>query len=158
MKCCAFTKPDRPLAGLLTLLLFAVSTIPVSAETAYQPRPYYDITKEVTLTGTVSIVLAKPSPGMIVGSHLLLSTAYGVVDASLGRFGLAGKDALPVAPGERVEVTGVMKTLRDRQVFVVRTVTVDGQVFTMRNEHGIPVPPQARGRANQKFGQRGESL
>lgn len=158
MKCCFFPKLlSRMLAGLLVLLLSAISTIPVGAETG-QSHPYYDITKEVTVAGTVSIVLTKASPGMIVGSHLLLSTAYGVVDASLGRFGLTGKGALSVAPGERVEVTGVMKTLRDRPVFVTRTVTVDGQVFTMRNEHGIPVPPQARGRASQKLSQRGDSL
>lgn len=158
MTCCPFTKPDLVLAGQVILLLFAISTIPVSAETASQSHPYYDITNEVTLAGTVSTVLTKPSPGMIVGSHLLLSTAYGVVDASLGRFGLAGKGALSVALGEQVEVTGVMKTLRDRQVFVARTVTVDGRVFTVRNERGIPVAPQARGRASQKLGQKGESL
>lgn len=159
MKRCPFTKPNRTLAGLLTLLLlFASSTIPVGAETMHPPRPYYDITQEVILSGTVSIVLTKPSPGMILGSHLLLTTAYGDVDASLGRFGLTGKGALSVTTGERVEVTGVMKTLRDRQVFVTRTVRVGGRVFTMRNEHGIPVPPQARGRGGQKFGEKGESL
>jgi len=75
---------------------------------------------------------------MIAGSHLVLATASGEVDASLGRWGLQGKGGLSVAAGEQVEVTGVHKTLKGRQVFVVRTVKADGQVYTMRNQHGIP--------------------
>ncbi len=140
--------------ALLTLIspltLLQAETRAVEARHA---GPYYDITKEVTVNGTVSSVLTKPAPGMIMGSHFMLSTLSGPVDASLGRFGLRGKGALSVAPGQQVEVTGVMKTLKDKQVFLTRTVKVGGHVYTIRNEHGIPVSPRARGRA-----QKGESL
>jgi hypothetical protein len=51
-----------------------------------------------------------------------------------------------------------MKTLKNQQVFVVRIVKVDGQVYTMRNEHGIQVPPQSRERAGQKAARKGEWL
>jgi ABC-type uncharacterized transport system ATPase subunit len=91
---------------------------------------------------------------MMWGSHLMLQTVSGKVDASLGRWGLEGKGALSVTPGQQVEVTGVMKTLRDKEVFVARTVKVNGKVYTMRNEHGVPVSPQTRKRAAEK----GESL
>ncbi len=120
--------------------------------------PYYDIAREVTLTGTISTVLTKPSAGLIPGSHLLLATASGEVDASLGRWGLQGKGALSVAAGEQVEVTGVHKTLKGKQVFVARTVKAGGQVYAMRNRHGIPVSPQARERAGAKLAQKGDSL
>jgi hypothetical protein len=142
-------KPARMIAGLLTGLLVAVVAVPLGAQAAPESHPYYDITQEVTLNATVSSVLARPEPGMIIGSHLLLATPAGAVDASLGRFGLEGKGALSISAGEQVEVTGVMKTLRDKQVFVVRTVKVRGQVYTMRNEHGIQVSPQSRERASQ---------
>jgi hypothetical protein len=92
-----------------------------------------------------------------MGSHLLLTTPSGQVDASLGTFGLRGKGALLVAAGQQVEVTGVMKTVNDKQVFLARTVKVGGQVYTIRNEHGFPVSPQARERANGKTPQKGES-
>jgi hypothetical protein len=95
---------------------------------------------------------------MIVGPHLLLTTLSGPVDASLGRWGLRGRGALSVAPGQQVEVTGVMKTIRDKQVFLARTVKVRDKVYTMRNEHGIPVSPQTRERAGQNTSQKGESL
>jgi hypothetical protein len=146
----------------LALLSLISSIAPVQAQTAAietrRAEPYYDVAREVTLKGTVSSVLTEPSPGMIMGSHLLLATASGDVDASLGRFGLLGKDAFSVAAGQQVEVTGVMKTLMDKQVFVARTVKVGGQVYTMRNQHGIQVSPQARERARQMTTQKGDSL
>jgi ABC-type uncharacterized transport system ATPase subunit len=142
------------IAGLLAGLLFAILAIPLIAQPAGESPLSYDISKEVTLSGTVSAVIAKPAPGMMWGSHLMLETVSGKVDASLGRWGLVGKDSLSVTPGQQVEVTGVMKTLRDKEVFVARTVKVNGKVYTMRNEHGIPVSPQARKRAVEK----GESL
>ena len=151
-------------AGLCALALLSLVSglTPMQAQTrAVETRhaePYYDVAKEVTLKGTVSSVLTKHSVGMIAGSHLMLETSSGPVDASLGRFGLQGKGALSVAAGEQVEVTGVMKTLRDRQVLVVRTVQAGHRVYPMRNEHGIPVPPQARGRAGQKTAEFGRGL
>jgi hypothetical protein len=125
---------------------------PVQAQTAERHAgPFsYDVSQEVTLKGTVSSVLTKPAPGMIMGSHVLLTTALGPVDASLGRFGLRSKSAVPVAPGQQIEVTGVMKTIKDKQVFLTRTVKIGGEVYTIRNEHGFPVSPQARQRASRK--------
>jgi hypothetical protein len=113
---------------------------------------------EVTLTGTVSSVLVKAAPGMIVGSHLLLATPNGPVDASLGRFGLQGDGAVSVAAGQEIEATGVMKRIKDRFVFLVRRMKVGGEVYTIRNKHGFPVSPQARKRASQKTGGNEESL
>ena len=145
------------LAGFfaLSIVSFISSQPSAQAQTSVGPTrpPGYDISKEVTFSGTVSSVLTKHSPGMIMGSHLLLATISGPVDASLGVLGLRGRGALSVAAGQQVEVTGVMKTIQDKQVLLTRSVKVGGQVYTMRNEHGVPVPPQARARA-----QKGESL
>jgi hypothetical protein len=94
----------------------------------------------------------------MVGSHLLLATPNGTVDASLGRFGLQGDGAVPVAAGQQIEATGVMKRIKDRFVFLVRSVKVDGGVYTIRNKHGFPVSPQARKRASDKTGGSEESL
>jgi hypothetical protein len=70
---------------------------------------------------------------------------------------LRGNGAVFVAAGEQIEVTGVMKTLKDKPLLFVRTVKVEGEVYTIRNEHGVPLSPQARERAGQKTGQNGES-
>ncbi len=156
----------KPLsAGLSRLaILFFTSVLlsslsPVLAQTTAgattSAAPFsYNVTEEVTLAGTVSSVLIKAGPGMIVGSHLLLATPSGPVDASLGRFGLRGYGAVSVAAGQQIEATGVMKTIKDKAVFLVRTVKVGGEVYAVRNKHGVLLSPQARERASQK----GESL
>jgi len=144
----------RPVLGLgsLTLLVVMLSAVPASAQsTSAVLRPVgpmaYDVTKEATINGTVSSVLSKPAAGMLMGSHLLLKTSSGSVDASLGLFALRGKGALSVQPGQVVAVTGVMKIVNGKQVFMARTVKVGSQAYAIRNEHGIPVTPQARLRA-----------
>jgi DNA/RNA endonuclease YhcR with UshA esterase domain len=140
-------------------LLFGTSAVPLNAQVSANAGLKYDIAAEVTISGTVSQVLSKPAQGMLMGSHLLITTVSGQVDASLGSWALVGSGALAVAPGQQVEVTGVMKTLKgDKQVFLARTVKAGSQVFTARNKNGIPVTPQARERMTKKTGQQGEAL
>lgn len=107
----------------------------------------YDISEEVTVSGSVTGVLTKASKGMMNGSHLLIATPSGSMDVSLGAYGLTGKNAVAVKLGERVEVTGVMKTLNGKPVLMARTVTARDQVYPIRNEHGVAMSPQARERA-----------
>lgn len=142
---------------MVASLLSAIVAVTLSAQTINPPHAYYDIRSEVTLTGVVLNVLRAPSQGMIPGSHILLATSSGNVDASLGRWGLEGGGALSAAPGQVVEVTGVMKTLLDKPVFVVRTAKVGDQTYQIRNELGIPVSPQSRERALQNAAQKGVS-
>jgi hypothetical protein len=145
-------QPMRPIP-VLALLIFISSLSPVRAQTLarFAGPPSYDIRQEVTLNGTVSSVLLRPASGMIVGSHLRLATLSGPVDASLGRFALVGKGALSLAPGQQVEVTGVMMTIRDEQVFLARTVRAGGETYTIRNERGIPISPLTRERLTHKI-------
>jgi len=50
---------------------------------------------------------------------------------------MRGKSAVPVTAGEYVEVTGVMKTMNNKQIFVARLVELNGHVYRIRNEHGF---------------------
>jgi fructose-specific component phosphotransferase system IIB-like protein len=140
----------RLIAALLASLFVAILVVPELAAS----DQYYDLNKEVTLTGTVSSVLYKPAQGMVWGSHLMIETVSGKVDASLGRWGSGSISALSLTQGKQVEITGIMKALNDKQVFLARALKVNGKVYTLRNEHGTPVSPQSRKRAAE----RGESL
>lgn len=149
-------------ACVLMLLSFFALQQPVHAQTAPVTTrvagPFsYDVTQEVTVEGTVSTVLPNPAPGMIVGSHLMLSTSSGALDVSLGTLALRGKDAFSVQPGQQVEATGGMKTLRGKQVFLARTVKVGDRVYAIRNVHGIPLSPLARERAIRGDARKGET-
>ena len=135
----------------LALISLAAPAYAQNPEVATRPSgPFtYELSKETTLSGTVSSVLEKPSPGMIMGAHLLLETSSGTVDASLERFALLGRDALSLSAGQLVEVTGVMKTLPGKQVFLVRLIKANDLVQVIRNKHGLPLSPQTRERLRQ---------
>ena len=57
---------------------------------------------------------------------------------------------MSVAQGEPVEVTGVMMNLKEKQVFVTRSVKARGQTYQIWNKYGIPFSPQSRDRAGEK--------
>ena len=130
---------------LVSLLLPARAQMAAAAAKPGGPLTY-DIRREITLGGTVTSLLPKAPTGMISGSHLQLTTAAGPIDVSLGAFGLNGTGALSVRIGQHVEVVGVIKNITERQVLLARTVNAGGRVYLIRNEHGIPLPPQAKER------------
>ncbi len=139
-----FSMAKSAMAALTMAIAFAMAAAPASAQVSGEARPYYDVAREVTVRGTVSRVLTTPEAGMIFGSHLLVQAGSGELDASLGRWAMQGKGSLKLAAGQQVELTGVMKTLMKRQVLIVRNVKVDGQVYTIRTQHGVELSPRAR--------------
>ena len=141
-------------AAILALFLLSSGGIRLEAQTAGKTTGAqtfrYDRAEEVTQSGIVARVLAKGDPGMVAGAHFLLQTSAGLVDASLGRFAFDGRGALTLVAGQQVEATGVVRRIEGAQVFVVRTVEVQGKVYVIRNEHGVAMSPQARGRASRR--------
>ncbi len=140
----------------LAAVLLAVAVVPLTAQASGDSRLAYNIKNEVKITGVVSSVMDKPERGMTFGSHLLVNTASGTLDVSLGRWAFTGKGAARVGIGQQVEVTGILKTLNHRQVFLARTLNAGGKTYSLRNEYGIPVSPQARERA--QIAQKGVTL
>jgi hypothetical protein len=140
-----------PVFGPFVVLAVCLFALPIRAQTTETTtktagHPWYDMSKEVTLTGTVSSVVKSPTREMklVMGSHLMLETSSGAVDASLGKYAMRGEGALSVTTGERVQVTGIMKTVGDKQVFFARVVLANGHAYAIRNEHGFQVASRAR--------------
>lgn len=152
MRSSSFEKLTRMIAGALGGALLVIFAIPMIA----QPGDWheYEVSKEVTISGAISGLVTKTTPGMLMGAHLLLTTTSGEVDASLGRFAMQGKDAVSVTVGQQIEVTGMMQTIKGKEVFIARTVRAGSRVYTLRNQHGVELPPQTR----QRAAERGESL
>jgi len=75
---------------------------------------------------------------------VMLSTRAGVLDGSLGSFALRGKEALAITTGKQLKVTGAMMEMRGKEVFVIRTVEMDGHVYNIRNERGFALEHPAR--------------
>jgi hypothetical protein len=142
---------------ILALSLFALPLRAQTTDTTTQSagHPWYDISKEITVTGTVTNVMKQTTREMRMpgGSHLIVETGSGAVDASLGKFALRGKNALSVTAGQSVQITGVLKTVNNQQVLFARLVQTNGRVYTIRNEHGFVYQSTARDGSESKGGQ-----
>jgi hypothetical protein len=134
--------------GFAALLAFVFNGAPAYAQTAAATTQsttplWYDLSKEVTLNATVQSVPSKPSHGLTpesgAASGLMLQTTAGMIQGRLTYSALNGEGALSIAPGEHVQVTGIMTTTKNNaQVLVIRTIQMGGRTYTIRNEHGFP--------------------
>lgn len=143
----------------VTAMLFLTVTVGLSQVQIVSPTAaplFYDMSQEITLTGTVSSLFTKALPGTLPGTHFALTTPNDTLDVSLGAFSFSGKGALSLTEGQQVEVVGVFKKLRERQVLLARTVKVGDKVYAIRNIYGLPVTPKSHERANQEA-QNGET-
>jgi hypothetical protein len=142
----------RKVAGVLSLLMaLAISLLagPLYANESQAVKrtvapSKYDVTKEVTLEGTIQSLVRKPAPGTIMGAHLMVSTGHGTVDAHIGNYFVVGKYAMPFASGESVKLVGIMATINHQSVFLVRTLQTGNSTITVRSDHGFLIYPGAK--------------
>jgi hypothetical protein len=153
-----------PILGPLAALALCLFALPIYAQTSAVTTKSavpsrYDITKEVTLTGTVSTVVkaATREMKMLPGSHLVLATGSGKLDATLGKYAMRNAGVSSIAPGQQVQLTGMITTVKGQQVFVTRLVQVNGHTYKVRNEHGVAVAPVS-GKSNRSAYTKGGQL
>jgi hypothetical protein len=139
----------RKLAGglcLIAALSISLLAMPLGANQLKRTvvTPQYDVSKEITLEGTVENLVKNPAPGMILGAHLLVSTTEGMVDAHIGNYVISGPHAASFASGQAVKLVGVMIEANGHSVLIVRTIETENHTIVVRNEHGFLVFPGSR--------------
>jgi hypothetical protein len=164
------TKPARIIAGLLTGMLFAVMTLPLSAQTAADSRaqhpfvPAYDKAHEITLNGMVHEIVTKHAAGSPFGMHLVVAGPEGMVDAHVGPY-LTKDTQEALHAGLPVQIVGAMEEHNGKSYLLARQLIFGGRTVTVRNENGFLAHARASGVArsrtankNTKTTQKGESL
>jgi hypothetical protein len=152
-----WTKPIRLIAGLLVGLLFAISAIPLRAQPAPQTRgrgfgPVYDKAHEITVNGSIQMVVTKHVPGSPAGMHLLVDGPEGVVDTHVGSF-LSKATKEDLQAGMPVRIVGAMTTERGKRYLLARELTVGNRVVRVRSDRGFLVhdhPVRVRHAATKK--------
>ena len=98
----------------------------------------YDVTREVKIQGTIQQIdnSGERAP---LGTHLLIATAQGVIDAHLGALNAASRKILNLSAGQAVELTGMIETENGNSVMLARLMTTPTHVVILRNENGIPI-------------------
>jgi hypothetical protein len=134
------------------LVLSGALSIPTKAQTsssrvkANTMVPAYDLTKEVKVQGAIEKIDSFGRSGPI-GTHILIQTASGVVDAHLGFGAAASRRYLGISVGQNVTVIGMMESVGNSSVLMARILTTPSHIFVLRNEHGIPIRGIPRGSA-----------
>ena len=131
----------------LLALMFNAGAVHAQAAAKTTTKPAiplrYDLSKEVTLNATVESVPSKSSAGLLhsgSSAGFVLQTSSGPVQGRLTPFVLNGKGAISIKPGQMIQVTGVMMTMKnEKQVFVIRTIQTGGRTYAIRNERGFPL-------------------
>jgi hypothetical protein len=147
MRRTCFMKPTPPIAGLLTGLLFAILAVPLgAAPLSAQPSPetrvgrgfgpVYDAAHEITLNGTIQEVVLRHVVGSPAGMHLMVAGPQGMVDTHLGPF-LSKETKEALRAGTPVEMVGAMTTLRGKEYFLARVLTVGSRTVKVRGASGV---------------------
>jgi hypothetical protein len=127
--------------GIIFILPVNAQTFSAAATSSTQAKTVktgYDLAKEVKIEGVIEKIDAT-SANTPMGTHILVQTPQGDVDAHLG-FGQAAKPArLGIEEGQNVTIIGMMSNVGDTQVLLARLLTTPNRIFVLRNEHGIPV-------------------
>jgi hypothetical protein len=103
---------------------------------------------EITVSGTIQQVITDRPEGSPVGLHLLVQSAMGMVDASVGPN--LSKDVLAkLTTGQAIKVTGTIQVFNGQNYMLARLLVVDDQTVTVRNQHGFLVHTTAGSRTHQ---------
>jgi hypothetical protein len=114
------------------------TTLPTAAGTGpSEASPVYDLGKEINVQGTIQKIETVSGPG-VLGTHLQLQTARGIVDAHLGTGAVASTRTLGLATGQSVNITGMMADVGGAPVLLARVLTTSNHIFILRNERGLP--------------------
>jgi len=104
-----------------------------------KPAPgTYDISKDVSLQGTVSS-FTENSQTAPLGAHVLLQTTAGNVDVHLGDARFLRLAKLNITQGASVRFVGQMSSAGQNPVFLARLVQIGAQVVALRSNHGLPL-------------------
>ena len=136
---------------LLTALVITLLAAPLNAGTSKTFKrtvvaPRYEVSKEVTLEGTIQSVVKKPTPGSMLGTHLMVSTSKGTVDAHIGFFVTRGPHAYTPTVGESVKIVGVTTTINHKEIFLTRTIETGSRTVQVRTKTGFLIVPGVKGR------------
>jgi hypothetical protein len=136
-KVCFVLAPAVCLLAVLSVHAQSTTLSPGAGRGPTEVSPVYDLAKEINVQGTIQKIETVSGPG-VLGTHLQLQTAQGIVDAHLGVGAVANSKTLGLVIGESVSITGMMADVAGAPVLLARVLTTSNHIFILRNEHGLP--------------------
>ena len=113
-----------------------------------QTNRAYDVSREVTVQGTVSSFTESASAPPL-GAHVVVQSASGPVDVHLGDAKLLQARHITLSAGDTVRIIGENLPYGNGTQFFARILQKGTQAVTLRGMHGLPVRPMAQTSAKQ---------
>ena len=133
-------------AWLCAILLFCAGAgqgAQQSTQSAAQQRRAYDVSREVSLQGTV-VSFEENSSTAPLGPHVVIQTTSGQVDVHLGDARLLKAKHLTLAAGDSVRVIGENVPYGTATQFFARIIQKGSQTLTLRSTRGFPLRPASK--------------
>jgi hypothetical protein len=132
-------------AGFSLCSLMLIGALPswvLAGDRSEAPVLAYSMARETSVSGSIEEVVSGHSAGSPAGLHVLVSTAQGITDASVGSY-LSADVRESLSKGQAVQVVGMNRSIDGKDYLVARTLTVAGHAIAIRNEHGFLIHPRA---------------
>ena len=113
------------------------------APSAAQQKRSYDVSREVSLQGTV-VSFTENSATPPLGPHVVIQTGSGQIDVHLGDARLLQANHLTLAAGDAIRVVGENVSHGTGTPFFARIIQKDGQTVALRSVRGFPLRPVAK--------------
>jgi hypothetical protein len=114
----------------------------LASESPEAPILGYSMARETTVTGSIDAVGSGHTAGSPAGLHVLVNTAQGMIDASVGSY-LSADVRHSLSKGQVVQLVGMKRSIDGNEYLVARTLTIAGRAIAIRNEHGFLMHPRA---------------
>jgi hypothetical protein len=131
-------------AWIWMVLLFSASAdAQQTTQSVPQQRRAYDVSREVSLQGTV-VSFAENSSAAPFGPHVVIQTTSGQVDVHLGDARLLKANHLTLAGGDSVRVVGEGVSDGTGSPFFARIIQKGSQTLALRSTRGFPLRPASK--------------
>lgn len=100
----------------------------------------YDVEKEVTVKGTATEIKDYVCPvSGTVGTHIVLKTAEGNVEAHVASAKFLPEYGIQLAVGDELEILGMKTKVAGKDALLVRRIQHGPEIFTFRDKKGRPI-------------------
>jgi hypothetical protein len=123
------------------LLVLAAATIVVSQQNPPAQHNYkYEITSQTTVDGIVAETRDYSCPvSGAVGAHITIKTVTSEIEAHLAPVTFLKQYDINIRKGDKVTVVGSRITYEGKPALIAKTVTVDHDTYSFRDDKGRPL-------------------
>jgi hypothetical protein len=119
------------------LLVVFAFLVPIVASSSSVPTAY-DRASEKAITGTVKAVVALPGPDGVIGVHLDVQTAEGMISVHLAPADFMGRNNMSFFMDDQVTIIGARVPFDGNVATWARAIQKGSAMLVLRNVDGTP--------------------